>query len=989
MNLEIRILEFRIYIDMPIPHLSKKIHSPHTWRKSSPKKIRRQIKRKRKKAKHFFDIKRKRRKKVKFSLGTLIKSPFKFIKKFWRPLLVLALFSIILLIGLFAWYSKELPNPDQLSERAIAQSTKIYDRTGEHLLYEIHGEEQRTLIPLEEIPPYAVQATLALEDKNFYEHKGISLWGVFRGLVISKLKGKRFQGGSTLTQQLVKNAILTSERTIKRKVKEIILAYRIEKKYSKDEILQMYFNEIPYGSTAYGIEAASNLYFGKSAKDLTLADAAILAALPQKPSYFSPYGSHLDELFGRQQYCLDQMVKLGYITKEEAEVAKNNEITFKTKIEGIEAPHFVFFVKELLSEKYGEKLVEQGGLKIISTLDYDLQKKAEEIITEQTEKNLENYNASNAALVAIDVGTGQIITMVGSKDFFDEKIDGQVNVAVSPRQPGSSFKPVVYSAAFKRGYVPETVIYDLETVFPVIDGNYVPHNYDSEERGPVSLRTALAGSLNIPAVKMIYLTGIENVLDLADELEYTTLKDRSRFGLSLVLGGGEVKLLEHVNAYAALAREGRIMKYTPILKIEDQDGKVMEEYKEQSTKKVVETNIVRIVTDILADNEARAFAFGASNYLTLGDRPVAAKTGTTNDYRDAWTLGYTPQIAAGVWVGNNDNSEMKRGAAGGTVAAPIWNRFMREALKDLPVQGFKKPDYEIPNKPMLSGEASGVKVKIDKMSGLLATDYTPEHLVEEKTFQQAHSILHYVDIDNPLGPIPENPESNQYYSYWEEAVNKWAEEQGITNETPPTEYDDIHLSEDQPLLEIVSPQNNQTITDNSIMVQLTIQTKRPFKKLEFYLDNTIFNTSYLTEGSQEIIFPVTIINGPHLLTVKIFDDVENVAEDSVEINLEREAYLNITWVNPSSPTTLTPIDFPYILTLNIDDLNKVKKVDYYYRLDQNTSANWLGYVEYPSENNINYAWPDYPESGVYKVYPVITNYQNQVIKGPEITISIE
>ncbi|MBU1130913.1 PBP1A family penicillin-binding protein [Patescibacteria group bacterium] len=981
---------------MPIPHLSKKVRSPHTWQKNrlrELKRTKRKIDKRRKKAKRFFDVRKSKHGKDKkgtaLSLGVILAIPFKLIKRFWRFLLFLTLLGIIILIGLFAWYSNELPDPNKLTERAIAQSTKIYDRTGEHLLYEIHGEEQRTLITLAEIPPYAIQATLSLEDKHFYEHSGISLWGIFRGLVVAKLQGKRFQGGSTLTQQLVKNAILTDERTIERKIKEIILAYQIEKKYSKEEILQMYFNEIPYGSTAYGIEAASHLYFGKSAKDLSLAEAAILAAMPQKPSYFSPYGSHLDELFGRQQYCLDQMVKLGYIAEDKAAAAKDEEINFKTKVEGIEAPHFVFFVKELLSEKYGEKLVEQGGLKIISTLDYDLQKKAEEIITEQTEKNLANYNASNAALVAIDIDTGQIITMVGSKDFFNEEIDGQVNVALANRQPGSSFKPVVYTAGFERGLVPETVVYDLETVFPVFDGNYTPHDYDLKERGPVNLRTALAGSLNIPAVKMIYLAGIANVLDLADELGYTTLKDRSRFGLSLVLGGGEVKLLEHTNAYAALAREGRVMKYTPILKIEGQNGKVMEEYKEQPTNKVIEPNIARMVTNILSDNEARAFIFGASNYLTIGDRPVAAKTGTTNDYRDAWTLGYTPQVAVGVWVGNNDNSEMKRGAAGGTVAAPIWNKFIKEAVADLPAESFKSPSYDIPDKPMLGGNASGVKVKIDKMSGLLATEYTPQHLVEEKTFQQVHSILHYVDINDPLGPIPEHPENNEYYSYWEEAVNKWAQEQGLVNQSPPTEYDNIHLAEDQPSVKITSPQNNQTITDNSYAVQLEIAVKKTFKKLEFYLDNTVFAINYLDDSNQEITFPLTIINGPHLLTVKVYDEVENVAQNAVEINLNRTAYLNISWLNPSSPATLTPVDFPYILTLNIDDLTKVKKIDYYFRLDQDANPHWLGYVEYFPDNNIDFTWQDYPASGVYKVYPIITNSQNQIIKGPEITINVE
>jgi len=975
---------------MPIPHLSRKIRSPQSWQDSRLKELE---KRKRKtlqeKTRQLHYLKKGHRRPRLFSAVRLWQLPFIIIRRFWKFLLILILIGIVGLTGLFAWYSKNLPDPNKLTERAVAQSTKIYDRSGEHLLYEIHGEQQRTLIPLNDIPPYAIQATLALEDKNFYQHQGISLWGIFRGLVIARLRGGRVQGGSTLTQQLVKNAILTNERTISRKIKEIILAYQIEKKYTKDEILQMYFNEIPYGSTAYGIEAASQLYLGKAAKDLTLAETAILAAMPQRPSYFSPYSGHVDELFDRQKYCLNQMVKLGYITATEAETAGQQEIKFKNKIESIEAPHFVFFVKELLSEKYGEKLVEQGGLKIISTLNYDLQKKAEAIITEQAQKNLDGYQASNAGLVAIDVTTGQILAMVGSKDFFNEEIDGQVNVTTSNRQPGSSFKPFVYAAGFARGYVPETVVYDLETVFPTIEKDYIPHDYDLKERGPTSLRQALAGSLNIPAVKMIYLTGINNVLNLADDLGYTTLKDRSRFGLSLVLGGGEVKLLEHTNAFAALAREGRAMDYSPILRMEEPSGKVMEEYKQLSTKKVVEPNIARMVTDILADNQARSFIFGASNYLTLGDRPVAAKTGTTNDYHDAWTLGYTPQLAVGVWVGNNDNSAMKRGADGSIVAAPIWHQFMQEALKDQPILSFKKPEYQLPDKPMLGGEATGVKIKIDKMSGLLATEYTPAHLVEEKIFQQAHSILHYVDINDPLGPIPEHPENDDYYRYWEEPVAKWALANNLVNQSPPTDYDNIHLAQDQPAISINNPGNNTTINSDNLTPELEIRANLAITKVEFYLDDTLIGTNYDQPFNQEISIPLTVINGLHNLRVKVYDQVENTAEALSQINLDREDYWHIVWISPAAPAVLTPLDFPYILSINIDHLDQIKKVDFYYHLTDGFDSHWLGYTESFNHNNITIVWQEYPTSNIYKVYPVITTSQNQVIKGPETTISIE
>lgn len=914
---------------------------------------------------------------------------FKRLKRWTPRLLALGLVCIILFIGLVAWLSKDLPDPNKLSERNVAQSTKIYDRTGEHLLYDIHGEQQRTLIQLSDIPDYAVKATLTLEDQQFYKHKGFNLWGMFRGVVLQALKGGRVQGGSTLTQQLVKNAILGDERSVLRKLKELILAYRLEKKYSKDEILQMYFNEIPYGSTAYGIEAAASLYFGKSAKDLTLAEATILAALPQRPTYFSPNGSHLDELYGRQQYCLDQMVKLGYITEMDAQAAKEEKLTFKNRVEGIEAPHFVFFVKELLSEKYGDTLIEQGGFKIISSLDYDLQKKAEEIIKEQAEKNLANFNAGNAALVAIDVKTGQILAMVGSKDYFDDEIDGQVNVTTWPRQPGSSFKPIVYAAAFNRGFVPETVIYDLETVFPVFDGNYIPHNYDLEERGPVSLRTALAGSLNIPAVKMIYLAGIDNVLDLADQLDYTTLKDRSRFGLSLVLGGGEVRLLEHVNAYATFARDGKKMRYEAVLKLEDNKGKILEEYKKPYMQKVLEPNIARMINDIMSDNNARAFAFGANNYLTLGDRPAAAKTGTTNDYHDAWTVGYTPQLAVGVWVGNSNNDEMKRGADGSVVAAPIWNRFMKEALKDQSIENFTKPSYQIPNKPMLGGEATGVKVTIDKMTGLLATDNTPEQLREEKLFKQAHSILHYIDKDNPLGPMPENPGADPYYANWEAVVQKWAEENNITNQEPPTEYDNVHRAEDKPRVSFISPGDNSTIDSAELNLAVRTDSPRGIAKVEYYLDDKLIALNANAPFNVDLVLPSSIPNGQHALTVKAYDDLQNMSEASLTVNLQRTAFLNVEWLQPAQSTTLKTDDFPYALMINVDDLSKVKKIDFYYKLADETSSVWINYLENPTEQNIQALWLTPPPAGIYKIYPVVTIPQGGVINGPEITVSLE
>jgi len=650
-------------------------------------------------------------------------------KRFLLALLILAAIGFLILLSFFAYISRGVTDISKLTERIVQQSTRIYDRTGETVLFELYGDEKRTEVPLIEIPDFIKWATIAIEDKNFYKHKGVSLWGIFRGVVIETIRGRRAQGGSTLTQQFVKNAILSSERTITRKLKEWILAYRIEKTYSKDEILGMYFNEIPYGSTAYGVEAASQLYFGKSVRDLNLAEAAILAALPQAPSKYSPYGPNRDLLIGRQQYILGLMVDQKFISIDQADEAKQYILDFQPPTSNIKAPHFVMYVREILSEKYGEKTIEQGGLRVITTLDLYKQNIAEEIITEHAEKNDEQYEATNAGLVSLDPKTGQILAMVGSRDYFNDDIDGQVNIITSLRQPGSSLKPLIYAATFLRGYTPNTILYDVVTDFSNDKAEpYEPHNYDLREHGPVTIRKALAGSLNIPAVKALYLAGVDNVLDLAKDLGYSSLEERDRYGLSLVLGGGEVKLLEHANAFGVFAREGVLHPITGILRVEDSAGKTLEEFDEDKGKKVLDPKVARLINNILSDNSSRAYAFGASNWLTLGSRPVAAKTGTTNDYRDAWTIGYTPSIVTGVWVGNFDNTKMKRGAAGGVVAAPIWHDFMERVLGDTPIENFKTPDIKKTGKAILDGEIGTAQViKIDKISGLLATEHTPEH----------------------------------------------------------------------------------------------------------------------------------------------------------------------------------------------------------------------------------------------------------------------
>jgi len=910
-----------------------------------------------------------------------------------KVLKFLTIFTLaIVIFGLIfvAWVSRGLPDPNNLMERQIPQSTKIYDRTGETILYEIHGDEKRTLVNLNEIPDYVKWATIAIEDKDFYKHGGFSLWAMFRTAVTNILTGRK-AGGSTLTQQFIKNAILSSEKTYTRKIKEIILAYKMEKKFAKDEILQMYLNEIPYGSTAYGVEAASQKYFGKSVKDVNLAEAAILAALPQAPSRYS---ANRDLLIERQHYILDLMKERGYIPEAKAEAAKQFKLEFKKQSDNIIAPHFVMYVKEMLGEKYGEKMIEQEGLKIYTTLDLYKQKIAEEVIAAQAEKNEKNYEATNAALISLDPKTGQILAMVGSRDYFNDEIDGQVNVTTSPRQPGSSLKPVVYAAAFLRGYTPDTVLYDVVTNFSVDPNNpYEPHNYDSKEHGPVTIRKALAGSLNIPAVKTIYLAGIDNVLNLAADFGYTTLSDRSRFGLSLVLGGGEVKLIEHANAYSVFAREGLINPIAAILKIEDKNGKVIEEFKKPEEKRVLDPKVARMVNGILSDNSARAYIFGENNWLTLGSKPIAAKTGTTNDYHDAWTMGYTPSIVTGVWVGNSDNTAMKRGADGSVVAAPIWHDFMQKVLGDTPVEEFRTPEIVKTGKPVLDGEIeAGEKVKIDLASGLLAIPYTPESFIEEKTYKQDHCLLYYIDKDDPRGPAPKNPGQDPQFELWESRVLAWAKASSTVAASPPTEYDNLHKPENRPNFEILTPGNNQTIIEPLLTARIKASAPRGVNRAEYYLDNNLIisNNAFPFNLEKNISF---LNNGFHNLKVMVCDDIDNCSEQSLEFNLildektEARGEVNISWLEPTDGIALNKIDFPVNLKIKTSDPSQTARIDIFLRGENNNPV--LITSLQPIENETASGnWKKIPASGPYKLYAEAKSWSGQTKKSEEITVTV-
>jgi 1A family penicillin-binding protein len=917
-----------------------------------------------------------------------------------KPLIKrLFLFALVILAAILlttiitvAWLSRDLPNPNQLINREIAQSTKIYDRTGQNILYEISGDERRTLIPLKDIPDRVKQATIAIEDKNFYKHGGFSVWAMVR-TVITNVVYNRSAGGSTLTQQFIKNAVLSNEKTVTRKIKELILAYQLEKKFSKDEILQMYLNEIPYGSNAYGVEAASQKYFGKSVRDVNLAEAAILAALPQSPSRYSPYGPNKDLLMGRKDYILNLMVEQGYISTSERDMAKNQELVFKGRDNNMTAPHFVMYIKDLLAEKYGEKMIEQEGLKIYTTLDLYKQKIAEEVIAEKTKDYPQKYGANNASLVSIDPKTGQILAMVGSRDYFDDTIDGQVNVSTRPRQPGSSMKPIVYAALFEKGYTPDTILYDVVTNFSTNSAQpYIPHNYNGKEYGPVKIRQALAGSLNIPAVKAIYLADINSVIDLAENLGYTTLYPRSRFGLSLVLGGGEVKLLEHVNAYSAFARDGKMSPIVSILKVEDKNGRVIEEYK-ASEKKVLDSQVARMINSILSDNAARTFIFGAKNYLILGDRPVAAKTGTTNDYHDAWTIGYTPSLVTGVWVGNSDNKAMKGKADGSVLAAPIWHDFMAKVLGNTPAESFKTPDDYKTGKAILDGQIPQQIVKVDKSSGLLATSSTPPELIEERSATVNHSILFYVDKNDPRGPIPVNPALDPQFNLWEEAVQKWAEKNASSStSTLPVNYDELHKPENKPIVTITTPLKNQTVSSPNLEVQIEATAPRGIKRVEYYLNNNLWQTKWGAPSlfTDSIGF---LNNGYQTLGVKACDDIENCTNAELNFNLliknnpTTTGKNSIKIVSPSSSLALNPIDFPLIITLRVGKAERVALVNLVVR-DSSGKTSVLKTINKLSDAQLTTQIDSPPPVGAYSLFGELHDWNGDVIKSGEILLTI-
>ncbi len=634
-----------------------------------------------------------------------------FISKLSKFLLWSILAGLVVVIGVVIYFFTQIPSPEDLQSRFVAKSTKIYDRNGV-LLYDIFQEQNRTPVKLEDIPEVVKKSTISIEDKDFYKHGGFDVMGILRSFYRLVIHRRIEGGGSTLTQQLVKNALLTSDQSLVRKLKELILAIQVERAYGKDMILEMYLNEIPYGGTAYGIEAAANLYFGKKASELSLAEASMLAGLPQSPSRYSPYGSQPELAKVRQEQVLKRMVEDGYITDDEAQRALNEELIYRTSQaeRGFKAPHFVLYVKQKLEEQYDTRTVEQGGLKVITTLDYKLQEQVEDILKAETDK-LKNYEVGNAAAVVLDPKTGEILSMAGSKDYFAPSepegciegktcvFEGNVNVALGQRQPGSATKPITFAAGMLKGYPASYTMMDVKTVFPGGAGlpAYTPVNYDGQFHGPVQVRYALGNSYNIPAVKMLALVGVKNVMELGYKMGLSTweptAENISSVGLSLTLGGREVRLLDLTSAFSVFANRGNRQEPVSILKVEDSEGKVLYEYKPTDGVRVLEDGVAFIISNILADNGARTQAFGSNSVLNVPGKVVSVKTGTTDQKRDNWTIGYTPSISAGVWVGNNDNSVMDpKIASGVTGASPIWQKIMIAALKDKPSEPITRPD---------------------------------------------------------------------------------------------------------------------------------------------------------------------------------------------------------------------------------------------------------------------------------------------------------
>lgn len=739
-------------------------------------------------------------------------------------------FSLIMLIigvlsaTIFLIWAASLKTPDLSSfdDRLLGQSAKIYDRTGTVLLYDLSQKVRRTVVPFNTISPYIKQATIAIEDVDFYNHGGIKATSIIRAIIANIFTLEYSQGGSTITQQVVKNSLLTKNKNISRKLKEWVLAIKLERTTDKDSILNLYLNETPYGGNIYGVEEATQAYFAKKSSDVTLAEAAYIAALPQAPSLYSPYGQNKKLLVERKNLVLKKMYENNLITEEQYTNALKEEVVFQPKtVGGIKAPHFVMFVKDYLEQKYGSELLEKGGFKVITTLDWQMQQKAEEIVSRYVKTNEKKFNASNGSLTAVDPKTGQILVMVGSRDYFDTEIEGNYNVATARRQPGSAFKPFVYATGFNKGMTPSTPVYDVPTQFNAscnalnvpISGDadcYNPQNYEGGFKGLMSIRTALAESRNVPAVRILHIVGIDDSIKLAESMGVQNLGTAAQYGLSLALGGGEVSVLDMTSAYGVFANNGERAKTTPIIKIETNDSVVVEEFS-TSTKQVIPRQTALLMNDVLSDPYARASIFG-SRYF--GDREVSIKSGTTNSSRDAWMIGYTPSISVGAWMGNNNNKPMVQQASA-RIIGPMWKEFMDYVLTKVPEESFEDPaEFSSSTKPFLLGEWKG-----------------PQN--------EVHSELYWLNRNDIQGAAPGYNSRDPLFNLFENGVLNWASGQGssLINST------NSNLGNFVAGFNISSPRNGSSFNSNDRVIINTSGFSDQTTQVEYYINDKLIGKS--------------------------------------------------------------------------------------------------------------------------------------------------
>ncbi|HEY1037615.1 MAG TPA: penicillin-binding protein [Candidatus Paceibacterota bacterium] len=776
---------------------------------------------------------------------------------------------IILVATAFILWAASLKTPDLQSfdDRLLGQSAKIYDRTGTVLLYDLSQKVRRTIVPFEAVSPHIKKATIAIEDIDFYSHNGIKPTSIIRAVIANITTLKFSQGGSTITQQVVKNSLLTRDKDISRKLKEWILALKLEQSTDKDQILNLYLNDSPYGGNIYGVEEATQLFFAKKASDVTLAEAAYIAALPQAPSLYSPYGKNKNLLVERKNLVLKKMYENRMISETEYTEALKEEVVFQPKsVAGIKAPHFVMYVREYLVQKYGEKLLESGGFSVITSLDWELQQKAEEITKRYVDANETRYKASNAAVVATDPRTGQILAMVGSRDYFDTDIEGNFNVTTARRQPGSAFKPFVYATAFSKGFLPESPVYDVPTEFNASCGTngqpiasspsakcYNPQNYEGGFKGLMSIRSALAESRNLPAVRMLHVVGINESIKLAESMGVQNLSSASQYGLSLALGGGEVSLLDMTSAYGVFANEGLRARPTAVLNITTNQGVELETYS-TSTNQVISQRTAQLMNDVLADQYARAPLFG-SRYF--GDRQVGIKTGTTNSSRDAWMLGYTPSISIGAWMGNNNNTPMAQQASA-RIVGPLWKEFMDFALSRLPDEKFSEPEpTSSSTKPFLRGVWKGPG-------------------------NEVHSELYWINRNNPQGDAPGNGSNDPLFRNFEAGVLNWsgtAQAIGLIGVNPI----------DQPGtggFRITSPAPSSALNrGDRVVISVDGATGQP-TQVEYYINERLIGRS--TEAPFSFSFIPAAVQG-----IEDENELKAVLTDQIGKTLEAKAFFSV------------------------------------------------------------------------------------------------